>query len=59
MIVTSHVVLLARVDDPELCVTVATYSTLVSVLHEPHDTPAQVAECAFEIAPDMKDWTRT
>jgi hypothetical protein len=55
----SHIVLLARVDDPVRLVTKATYSTVVTVEHSPNDSPAAVVEMALELAPSVQDWSRT
>lgn len=58
VIVTSNVVLMARVDDPLLGDTVATYSTIQPVQHEEGEAAARIVEYALEIADDVKNWQR-
>jgi len=53
----SNVVLVARVDDIQRFQTVATYSTVVPVIHADEEDPAMIAEMALEIAGDIdKTW---
>lgn len=54
-----NVVLMARVDDMKTFSTVETRSTIVQVDAHPMESPDQIAEMALELAPAIKDWTRT
>lgn len=53
-----NVVLLARVDDYLASATLGSFTTTVPVEHEPHQTPATIAEMALELAPPVKEWSR-
>lgn len=55
----ANVVLVARVDDPVLLLTCATFSTVVQVETVEGDTNEVIVDCALEIAPPMQDWTKT
>lgn len=57
-VIRSHVVLLARVDDPVKAVTLTTRTTIVPVEHYADDPLPKVVEMALELAPDVKEWSQ-